>query len=112
MVSKYSTELVKAVQSAPVRGLGTELAALCIEANLPAAYVAQVLRISRMTLHTWFRGGEIRERKHPTIQLFMQLVKEDLADGVLPKKTLAETRAYLQQMCGEPIKPANEQANG
>ena len=41
---------------------GIKLARLCIKANLAVKYVAEGLDVSRMTLHTWFRGGDIRQR--------------------------------------------------
>lgn len=103
MPPKYSHALVEAVRSAHVRELGQDLALVCIDANLPAAYVAQVLGVSRMTLHTWFRGGVINDRKHTVIRAFIKLLKEDTARGVLPVKTLSEARSYLQEMCDEPI---------
>lgn len=112
MPPAYSSDFVNAVQTAPVRGLGQELALACIDANLPAAYVAQVLGVTRMTLHTWFRGGEIRQKRHWKIDVFMKLVKEDMSRGILPAKTLREARSYLQEMCDEPLRTVTEQANG
>lgn len=106
MPPKYSHALIEAVQNAPVRELGHDLAWLCIRADLPAAYVAQVLDVSRMTLHTWFRGGVIRERKQPVVRALMKLLKEDIDRGVLPVKTLSEARSYLQEMCDKPIRTA------
>lgn len=112
MPSKYGAALRASIRSAHVRGLGWELAAVCITANLPAVYVAQVLGVTRMSLHTWFRGGAIRESKHAKINLFLNIVRRDLASGQLPAKTVREARSYLQPMCSEPLKTANEQPNG
>lgn len=112
MPAKYSSDLVDTVRSSPQRGLGQELALACIDANLPSAYVAQVLGVSRMTLHTWFRGGVIRERKHLKVETLVQLIQEDTAKGILPVKTLREARAYLQEMCDEPIKTLASQEKG
>lgn len=112
MPSKYSSDLVATVRNSPQRGLGQKLALVCIEANLPSAYVAQVLGVSRMTLHTWFRGGVIRERKHLKVQTLIDLMQEDTARGVLPVKTLSEARSYLQDMCDEPIKTLTPQEKG
>ena len=112
MPSPYSSALADSVRAAPVRSLGQELAALCIDGNLPAVYVAQVLGVTRMTLHTWFRGGVIRERKHPKIVAFMRLVREDILNGVLPAKTFSEARSYLQGMSEEPIKTVTTLTRG
>lgn len=112
MPSKYSAGLVSSVCSNPKRTLGQDLAVLCIATNLPAVYVSQVLGVSRMTLHTWFRGGEVRERKQAKILTFMRVVKGDIEAGRLPVKTVREARSYLQEMCSEPLKTAIEQAKG
>lgn len=112
MPSKYSAELVLSVCNAPKRTLGQELAMICIAANLPAVYVSQILGVSRMTLHTWFRGGEVRERKQSKIMTFMRIVKGDIDTGRLPVKTVREARSYLQTMSSEPLKTAIEQAKG
>lgn len=109
MPSKYSSDFVATVRNNPQRGLGQKLALICVEANLPSAYVAQVLGVSRMTLHTWFRGGVIREKKHLKVQTLTDLMREDLAKGVLPVKTLSEARAYLQEMSDEPIRTLTSQ---
>jgi hypothetical protein len=70
------------------------------------------LGVTRMTLHTWFRGGVIREAKHSKIQAFINIVKKDLLNGRLPVENTREARSYLQPMCSEPIKTATEQPNG
>jgi predicted site-specific integrase-resolvase len=103
MVSKYSTKLVEAVRGATQYRLGTELANICIAANLPAAYVAQVLGVTRMTLHVWFRGGSIRMSKRERIGVFIDIVEGDIKQGRLPVKTLSEARAYLEEMTDKPI---------
>lgn len=112
MPTSYGEALVAYVHNATVRGLGTELAALCIAGNLPAVYVSQVLGVTRMSLHTWFRGGPIRKGKHAKINAFMTIVRKDLINGRLPVKTIREARSYLQPMCSGPLKNATEQTNG
>lgn len=108
MPTKYRTQLVESVLNAEKPGLGQELAKVCIEANLPAAYVAKVLGTTRMTLHTWFRGGKIRHSKKERINLFMDLVEEDTRKGLLPVKSLKEAKEYLLKM-GTPRIPTVQQ---
>lgn len=96
MPTKYSTQFVESVLGAEKPGLGQELAKVCIEANLPAAYVAKVLGVTRMTLHTWFRGGKIRQAKKERINLFMDLVEHDTRTGVLPAKSFKDAKEYLK----------------
>lgn len=107
MTAKYSADFIVAVRSLHVRSLGQHLAVLCIEGNLPSAYVAQVLGVSRVTMHSWFRGQTIREHRVPRVEAFMRLVKDDLKNGVLPAKDLKQAKAYLQEMCDAPIRNAH-----
>jgi transcriptional regulator with XRE-family HTH domain len=112
MSAKYSTDLITAVRSSPVRSLGQDLAYLCVHTNLPAAYVAQVLGVSRMSIHAWFRGKPMRESRKPKVEAFIRLAQRDLENGILPVQSLEQARAYLQEMCDEPIKANTGQARG
>lgn len=103
MVRRYSAELIELVENASTYRLGLDLAATCIKANLPAMYVAEVLEVSRYTVHTWFRGGAIRPRKRARIESFIKLVEEDMQKGLLPVKTLLDARHYLGDMVGRRI---------
>ena len=103
MTSKYSAALVDAVRGATEYKLGTDLANICIAANLPASYVAQVLGVTRMTVHTWFRGGAIRPSKRERVSVFIEIVEGDLKQGLLPAPSLAKARAYLEEMTDAPI---------
>lgn len=105
MPPSYSAKLVDAVSSEGDMRLGVRLARACVQANLPAAYVAQVLGVSRMSIHRWFRGQPIRSKKSPKINVFIQLLEEDTVKGLLPAKTNEDARLYLQDMADEPIKP-------
>lgn len=104
MVAKYSKELIDTVQNAGTYRLGFDLAAVCIKANLPAVYVADVLDVTRASIHTWFRGGAIRPSRREKIETFIRLVEEDMEKGLLPAKNLRDARAYLGDMIGRPVK--------
>ena len=80
---------------------GQLLAKVCVEANLPASYVCKVFGISRMALHTWFRGGPIRPRRIGIVDAFISLVNQDLRAGVLPARNLKEARDYIEDMLKE-----------
>jgi hypothetical protein len=54
-----------------------------------------------MTLHSWFRGGKIRAKNEKVIHAFIKLVREDMEKEVLPARSLAASRAYIQEMIGE-----------
>lgn len=110
MTRPYSAALIKAIHDRSFYALGKELGKICVKANLPAGYVAQVFDTSRQTIHTWFRGGVIRKNKHHRIEVFIQLVKEDLEAGILPCRNLRDARAYLRDMGGKPIAPVHSKA--
>jgi hypothetical protein len=104
MTRPYSPKLLDTVENAGTYRLGLDLANTCIKAGLPAAYIAQVFDTTRMTIHTWFRGGAIRFSKRERIEIFIKLVEEDTRKGLLPCKNLRDARAYLKDMIGRPIK--------
>jgi hypothetical protein len=112
MPPSYSAKLVDAVLPTDDMRLGVQLARACVQANLPAAYVAQVLGVSRMSIHRWFRGHPIRSKKVQKINVFMQLLEEDTVKGVLPAKTIEGARIYLQDMVDEPIKMQSSKKAG
>lgn len=80
---------------------GQNLARICVEANLPASYVCKVFGVSRMALHTWFRGGPIRNKRMDIVDAFVSLVNKDLKTGVLPARNLKEAKAYIEDMLKE-----------
>lgn len=101
MPRSYSSKFLLTLSKPDAVLDGQLLAKLCVEANLPASYVCKVFGISRMALHTWFRGGPIRTRRMDLIGAFTKLVNEDLAAGVLPAKNLKEAKAYIEEMLKE-----------
>jgi len=104
MSRPYSPKLKELVETSKNYTLGIDLGKTCLKANLPAAYIAEVFDTTRMTIHSWFRGGVIRFKKRRKIEVFIELMEEDLTNGVLPAKTLKEARTYVEDMIGRPIK--------
>lgn len=107
MPRPLSSELLAQLESAEPT-LGVSLAKLCVRAKLPVLYVSVILDVSRMAIHTWFRGGNIRIEHASKIEKFMQLIEDDIQSGVLPKKTLDETKEYAEAFCGRPIISQNK----
>lgn len=106
MPRSYSEELVRhLLSSVPDRTLGEALGTACIAANLPAIYVAKVLEVSRMTIHSWFRGKPIRPANMERAERFYNKLSADLESGTLPVKNLAEAREYLQLDTSESESP-------
>lgn len=101
MPRSYSSRFLLTLSKPDAVMDGQLLAKVCVEANLPASYVSKVFGISRMALHTWFRGGPIRPRRMDTVLAFISLVNKDLKAGVLPAKNLKEAKAYIEDMLKE-----------
>ena len=76
--------------------VGVQLAKVCVRAELPSLYIAEVFNVSRMSIHSWFRGGVIRDKNSVKIERFIELIEEDLANGSLPAMNLPHARTYLE----------------
>ena len=101
----YSPKLVELVnQDNGKYNLGIDLAKHCIEAGLNATYVAEILETSRVTVHAWFRGGTIRPNTRPKIRVFIDILEEDTKRRLLPVNTLAQAKAYAEDILGRPLK--------
>ena len=100
MPRTYSEKFLRALSEADPGSAGVSLGRLCVDANLPAAYVSRALQVSRMTVYSWFRGRSVNERNLKTIDAFSKLVEEDMKNGVLPAKNLKDAKRYLEEMAG------------
>jgi hypothetical protein len=101
MPRSYSSKFLLTLNKPDAILDGQNLARICVEANLPASYVCKVFGISRMALHTWFRGGPIRNKRMNTVDAFISLINKDLKAGMLPAKNLKEAKAYIEDMLKE-----------
>lgn len=99
MPKTYSKDFIDAVNADMSDSAGVYLAKVCVEAKLPAAFVAKTLGVSRMTLYSWFRGGEIRWRNSLLAEALADQISKDLKAGVLlPAKNMQEARRYLENL--------------
>jgi len=103
MPRTYSQELIDAVNKANPNYPGVALAKACIQANLPSKYVAVALKVTRMTLYSWFRGKPLRHKNKQLAEVFTDLVESDTAKGMLPAKNTQEAKAYIEEMIGQKI---------
>ena len=101
MPRSYSSKFLLTLSKPDAVLDGQLLAKICVEANLPASYVCKVFGISRMALHTWFRGGPIRQRRMDMVLAFISLVNKDIKAGMLPAKNLKEAKAYIEDILKE-----------
>tara|TARA_R100001509_G_C4840075_1_gene206309 strand:+ start:553 stop:876 length:324 start_codon:yes stop_codon:yes gene_type:complete len=95
MPRPYSDGFVLGLDKADDSKIGVQLAKVCLKSNLPIKYVADGLAVSRMTLHTWFRGGILRQHNKEKVEKFIELAEQGLADGTLPATNLDTARMFI-----------------
>ena len=103
MPRTYSSKLLIKLKEGDSSLLGVQLGRLCVEANFPAAYVAEALDISRNTIHLWFRGQVMNEAKRKVVEAFMYLVEQDMKNGTLPALNNKYAKSYIEGMIGKSI---------
>ena len=104
MARPYGQKFLIALNKSEPDTLGLQLAKLCVKANLPATMVATALEVSSTTVYKWFRGQGIRERKRKAVEVLIDLIREDLANGDLPVADVNAAAAYMETMLGKPIR--------
>ena len=95
MARPYSDKFLISLESADEDRVGIQLAKICVEAKLPLLYVAKYFGVSKMAVHGWFRGKYIKEQNCIKIQKFINLLKEDLQEGLLPVGSIKKAKIYL-----------------
>ena len=103
MPRAYGHKFLMELQKADSNRLGVRLGRACVDANLPASYIAQVLQISRMTIYTWFRGGGVREDKRTSVEALLNILEQDLTNHRLPVDSINKARLYVQEITGVEI---------
>ena len=104
MPRTYSKEFIEELGTLrPFDTTGIQLAKACIRAKLPALYVAKALEVTRMTVYSWFRGSPIRDKKRRMVAVFTELIEEDLDNGILPARSTAHAKKYIEEMVGKKI---------
>ena len=99
MSRSYSEKFLLELYKSNANNPGIALALSCVEANLPATCVAEAFGVTRMSIHSWFRGKPLRYKHQKQVEDFLDIVTKDLKDGILlPVKTQLEARAYLAAM--------------
>jgi len=99
MPKSYSPEYVDALNKVEMYdNVGIVMARACVKANLPLKLVAKIFGVSRMTVHTWFRGGPIRPGRMQLAKSLLKILEEDTAKGVLPLADFSAARAYVNEL--------------
>jgi len=95
MARCYSEQFMIRVNQLDPDRTGVKLAKLCIKGNLPAFHIANLMGVSRMTVHNWFNGLPIRDKNEQKAKKLLRIFEEDFTSGVLPVATIEKARNYL-----------------
>jgi hypothetical protein len=78
--------------------VGVQMAKLCVKANLPTLYVARKLGVSRYTVHSWFRGQDIRDKNKIKVEAFIKELNRGFDENIFPMITLSLAQQYLDSI--------------
>ena len=95
MPRPYSERFLLDLNKADPTRVGVQLGKVCVKANLPTSYVAKAFNVSRMSIHSWFRGQYVREKNYEKITKFIELVKSAIDNGALPAMSLKEAKNFI-----------------
>lgn len=98
MARPYSQDFLAKLQTMDPNNYGVQLAKLCVQANLPTLYVARKIGVSRYTIHSWFRGQDVRESNKVKANKLIEDIKKGFSNGKLPVTTLSEAKQYLDSI--------------
>ena len=101
MPRTYGEEFLIALYEPGEKTAGQILALACIKANIPAAFAAKALGVSRITIHGWFRGKRIRSGNLEKVNAFMSLLVKDAEVGLLPANSVRHAKEYIEEMIGK-----------
>lgn len=97
MPRPYSDDFILSLNTLDSERLGVQLAKKCISANLPALYVARAFGVSRMSIHSWFRGQYIRDKNCTKINNFIKIVDQEFEQGMLPVVSLNDAKKFIEE---------------
>ena len=95
MARPYSERFLLDLNKADPTRVGVQLGKVCVKANLPTSYVAKAFDVSRMSIHSWFRGQYVREKNYEKITKFIELVKSAIDNGALPAMSLKDAKNFI-----------------
>ena len=101
MPKKYSQSFLIELNNFDEDRPGVLLAKACVNADLPIIEIAKVFGVSRMTVHSWFRGSPIRDKNAIKIKILKALEGEWTSQlenhtEELPISSIKQARAFLE----------------
>ena len=103
MARPYSQKFLMELFANEKDTLGIKIGRLCVKGNLHTSHVSKVFEVSRVTIHSWFRGAVMRKKHHATAEAFIRLVEKDLEAKTLPAANSSVSKWYIESMLGKSI---------
>lgn len=100
MPRNYSEKFLLSMNKMDADRIGVQLGLVCVKANIPALYVAEALGVSRMTIHSWFRGKPLRDKNAQKVKALLRDIDKDLLKGILPALSMTHAKKYIQDIVG------------
>jgi hypothetical protein len=98
MPRNYSEKFLIAVNKFDVDSLGVKLAKACVKANLPATFIADAFGVSRMTIHSWFRGKPIRDKNSKRVKEVLKIIDLGIINNTLPATTMQGAKNFADDL--------------
>jgi hypothetical protein len=95
MAKCYSEKFLLRLNGLNPKRLGVQFGKQCVKANLPPGMIAELLGVSRMSVHNWFRGGPVREKNIDKIEKFMDIIHTYLEAGELPVSSTVDAKIFI-----------------
>lgn len=96
--SKKTRERVERLEPGEFNALSVELAKVCVEAGISPTNVAKLTGVTRAAVHRWMHGSLIKESRRPRVRKLVNVFKEDLRNGVLPKSDPSKRNEYVERL--------------
>lgn len=95
MSKHYSEKYLLKLNSLNPKRLGVQFGKVCVKANLPPSMIADIVGVTRQSIHNWFRGGPIREKNISKIEKFIDLLDQYLEAGELPVSSTIDAKKFI-----------------
>ena len=97
MAKSYSDKYLISLNNLNEKRIGVQFGKLCVKANLPPSMIADAMAVSRMSVYNWFRGKVVNQKNVEKVELFMDIIEDNLSKGTLPVLTTMQARAFITE---------------
>jgi len=95
MARPYSDKFLLGLNHADSKRIGVKLAKVCVKQGFPVIHVATAFGVSRMAIHSWFRGKPVRDKNNTKIEKFIELIEKEMVKGSLDSCTRKDLITFL-----------------